>query len=287
MRHGERFAGSFRESRRELFERDANTIWWASGAPARPVVDAGELLQAYDICDQSGDRPSADRIIRVLLIPSQFPVTVAAVLIEERSDGLIAYGTAARADGVEAVKKALVEAFSMLELTAEVADPASEHWRAVARGDLPPHSYRPFRADRRYADDFRADFHDLVDLPAVSQLYLDPRMQAGPLDRLRAEANPVRLADLPAVDDGTARACYLQMLQAAGLRAVSVDVTTSDVRAAGLCVVRVIVPGLYGNPPAAFPYLGGTRLYTVPHLLGLSERRLTVDDLYPYPIPHV
>ncbi|WP_322752535.1 hypothetical protein [Frankia sp. Cas3] len=89
------------------------------------------------------------------------------------------------------------------------------------------------------------------------------------------------------MQESRARQHYLDILAKRNLRAVSVDVTTSDVRAAGLAVVRVIVPGLYCNPPAAFPYLGGDRLYTVPTELGWVTENLTEDTLYPYPIPHV
>ncbi|WP_235608227.1 YcaO-like family protein, partial [Frankia casuarinae] len=271
----------------ELFERDANTIWWASGAAGWAVADAAELLDRHDIAHGEG----TGRTIRLFQVPSQFPVPVLAAFLEEPGRGLIAYGTACRADPREAATKALVEAFAMLELTAELADGDSAHWRAVARGEIPPHTYLPYRADRRYADDIRPDFRDLVDLPAVAQLYLDPRMQGRPLDRLRDDTRTTRLADIPRADGdangGTAHRRYLDMLATQGLSAVSVDVTTPDVRAAGLTVVRVIVPGLYGNPPAAFPFLGGERLYDVPAQLGLAAGKITEDALYPYPIPHV
>ncbi len=293
--HAERFALE------ELFERDANTIWWASGAPAQVVADADDLLHRYgirhdgaphadaeaDTVGGGGDAGSAGRVIRILRIPGQLPVPVLAAFIEEPGEGLVAYGTACRADPVEAAKKALVEAFAMLELTAEIADGTSAHWRAVDRGEIPAVAYRPYRADRRYADDLRPDHHDLVDLPAVAQLYLDPRMQGGTLDRLRERTRTVRFADIEPVDDVHARRRYLDLLAARDLPAVSVDVTTADVRAAGLTVVRVIVPGLYGNAPAAFPLLGGRRLYEVPVELGLVPGPLTEAGLYPHPIPHV
>ncbi|MCK9921754.1 YcaO-like family protein [Frankia sp. AgPm24] len=280
--HAERFALE------ELFERDANTIWWASGAPAQVVADAADLLHRYGIRD---DGPShaggAGRVIRILRIPGQFPVPVLAAFIEEPGEGLVAYGTACRADPVEAAKKALVEAFAMLELTAEIADGTSAHWQAVDRGEIPAVAYRPYRADRRYADDLRPDHRDLVDLPAVAQLYLDPRMQGEPLDRLRDRTRTIRLTDIDPVDDVHARRRYLDLLAARDLPALSVDVTTGDVRAAGLTVVRVIVPGLYGNAPAAFPLLGGRRLYEVPVELGLVPGPLTESGLCPHPIPHV
>lgn len=269
--HAERFALE------ELIERDANTIWWASGANPDTVIDAASLLRRYDIS-------STGRTIRIFRIPNQFDLPVLAAFIEEPADGLISYGTACRADPTEAAKKALVEAFAMLELTAELATADSPHWRAVAHGEIPAHTYRPFRADRAYVEDFRSDYHDLTDLPAVAQLYLDPSMQGQPLDRLRNSESRIRLTDIPT---SSGRQQYLEVLRTPGLRAISVDVTTSDVRATGLTVVRVIVPGFYCNPPAAFPYLGGRRMYEVPPSLGLVTDPLTEDTLYPHPIPHV
>jgi ribosomal protein S12 methylthiotransferase accessory factor len=260
----------------ELFERDANTIWWASGGPHRTVTDADDLLAELEV--------PADVTVRLFEVPAEFPVPVLAAFLEYPGREIISYGTACRADPMEAARKALAEAFAMLEYTAQLTEPDSAHWRAVARGDFPSHTFRRYRPDRLYADDIRDDFRDLVDLPAVAQLYLDPRMRGAPLDRLRCSNLATTFARIPRPPD---RDGYLDLLAARGLPAYSVDVTTSDVRSAGLTVVRVVVPGLYGNPPAAFPLLGGERLYRVPVELGLVEGPLTEDTLYPYPIPHV
>ena len=42
-----------------------------------------------------------------------------------------------------------------------------------------------------------------------------------------------------------------QAWAARGIRAVAVDVTTSEVADSGIRVVRVVAPGLYSNAPAA------------------------------------
>jgi ribosomal protein S12 methylthiotransferase accessory factor len=90
---------------------------------------------------------------------------------------------------------------------------------------------------------------------------------------------------MPCVADAVARDTYLERLQAAGLRAVSVDLTSPDVASAGLRVVRVLVPGLYSNAPAAFPLLGGRRLYDVPLTEGWVDAPLTEAGLVRVPIP--
>ncbi|WP_181783561.1 YcaO-like family protein, partial [Pseudonocardia pini] len=225
----------------------------------------------------TGDDPG--RTVRLLRIPSEFDVPVLAAFVEDPA-GLVAFGSACRADPREAAAKALVEAYAMLALTAEVADPDSALWQAVARGELAAHTFRPFRADRRYLDDFRPDLRDVTDLPTLAQYYLDPRRQGAPLDRLRVGPE-LALDDVPPGSDP------LPQLAAAGLPAYAVDLTTPDVRAAGLSVVRVVVPGLYGNAPAAFPHLGGDRLHRVPAEQGWIAAPTTEDTLYPYPIPQI
>lgn len=270
--HAERFALE------EVLERDASTIWWASGAHAAQVSDPERITAQLD------DPEASTRTVRLLAIPSPFDVPVLAALIEDHARDIVAFGTACRADPAEAATKAVVEAFGLLGITMQLLDPTADVWRAVEQGSIGAHVFRPYRADRRYREDIQDDWRDLVDLPAVAQLYLDPHMMGAPLDRLRHVPRTVALGDLAAVP-GDPHAAYLQRLAEAGLRAVSVDLTTPDVAAAGLSVVRVLVTGTYGNAPAAFPYLGGTRLYEVPVRRGWVAGPLTEQALIRQPIP--
>lgn len=262
----------------ELVERDATALWWGSGAAA------GRLTGADHLVDRLQDPEAGTRTVRFLRVPSDVEVPVVAVLVEDHARGLVAFGTAARADAERAATKALVEAFAVLSITMGLADPDSDTWRAVRSGALPATLYRPFRADRSYRDAFRPDWRDLVDLPPVAQLYLDPRMQGAPLDRLRRDAPRVGLGDLPACGPDP-RGDLLAQLAARGLDVYTVDLTTPDVAAAGLRVVRVLVPGLYNNASAAFPLLGGTRLYDVPVARGWVAGPLTEDRIERQPVP--
>ncbi|TCJ34598.1 YcaO-like family protein [Parafrankia sp. BMG5.11] len=266
----------------ELFERDATTIWWASGAQARTVLDDGRVTGQLGRPDP--DRPLA---VRLLAVPSEFGVPVLAAFLADEAAGLVAFGSACRADPSAAAVKALVEALQLLTLTRQLATPDSDVWRAVAAGDIEDHVFLPFRADRRYGTSVSEDYRELVDLPAVAQLYLDPDIQRSALGRLRPNET-VPLDDLPRTEttspDAT-RAAYLERLRRRGLRAVSVDLTTPDVARTGLHVVRVVVPGLVGNGPPAYPLRGGQRLYDVPTVLGWSSRPLTEDDLVHRPLP--
>lgn len=271
-------ADAERSALEELLERDATALWWGSGAPAATLTGLDHLVARLQ------DAEAATRTVRFLRVPSDVDVPVVAVLVEDHARGLVAFGTAARADVERAATKALVEAFAVLSITLGLADPGSATWRAVRAGALPATLYRPFRADRTYRDAFRDDWHDLVDLPPVAQLYLDPRMQGAPLDRLRRGSPQVASADVAACGPDPRRH-HLDQLAARGLDVVTVDLTTPDVRAAGLHVVRVVVPGLYDNAAAAFPLLGGTRLYDVPVARGWVPGPLTEARVERQPVP--
>lgn len=265
----------------ELIERDATMIWWLSGSPAtKLVLDGASVLQAALFAH-------ADHAIcyHLVQIPTVFGVPVVGALIEDQPLQIKALGVACRPGVLAAAEKALVEAIHLRIYAQGLLDPNGHVWQGMRAGVLDPRAYKPYRADRTYRDAFRPDFRDVIDLGSQAQIYLDPRMHAA-LDRIIA---PPTHSALHAAPDGAAsasHAAYLDMLAARGFRAYSVDLTTPDIRAVGLHVVRVIVPGLYPNAPAAFPFLGGQRLYHEPYEQGWLPRPLTEADIVRLPLPH-
>jgi ribosomal protein S12 methylthiotransferase accessory factor len=274
-------AAAERSALEELIERDAVTTWWHSGAPAVKLDPAADPALAADLWARE---PDAGIAYHFIVIPSLIQVPVIGVLIEDQRRGIVALGTACRATPLAAARKALAEAIYLHGFSRELLDPGSGVWRAVEAGVFDRRFYRPFRADRAYLDDFRTDYHDVIDLATHAQLYLDPRMHTH-LRRILDVESAGTVSAVPAVDAQDARAEYLGRLSLHGIRAVSIDVTSADVRSAGLTVVRVIAPGLYGNAPAAFPYLGGHRLYERRSPDG-SVTPLREDELVLVPIPH-
>ncbi|MFC7107026.1 YcaO-like family protein [Nonomuraea rubra] len=236
-----------RSAMEELFERDAVTLWWLRGEQATRFTP-------HDLTRPVGEAVRRGLAVTFLAIPSAFGVPVTGAFLEDRARQVVAFGTACRSDPEAAAAKAFTEAVVSYTMSLGLLDSNAPVWRTS------DHPYRPFRADRTYRDAFRPDWHDLTDLELNLQLFLDPRMQGPLLDRLR---HPVPGPLPTAVDPDS----YLARLSDAGLRAVSVDLTTPDVRATGLSVVRVVAPGLYGNAPAAFPFLGGSRLGTTEPVL--------------------
>ncbi len=265
----------------ELMERDATMIWWMSGCEA-PGID---LASAPAVRAALVARVSGGIHYHLMHIRTLFGVPVVGALIEDTALQIMALGVACRPDPQAAALKALVEAVHLRIFAQGLLDPNGHVWQGISAGVLDSRSYKPYRADRGYQDAFRSDFRDVIDLGSQAQIYLDPRMHLY-LARITSPASSVQLADIPSVEAGDPRALYLARLRERGLRAYSVDLTTPDIRACGLRVVRVVVPGLYPNAPAAFPFLGGRRLYDEPFELGWLPAPLREDQLVRVPLPH-
>lgn len=271
-----------RSALEELVERDATMIWWMSGSPCRGIDLEGEPALRSALAG-----PADDGTIRyhLIAIPTPFAIPVVGALIHDTALRIVALGAACRPDPQAAALKALAEAIHLRSFSKEMLAADGSVWRSMRAGILDPRAYKPYRADRAYKDSFRPDFRDVTDLGAQAQIYLDPRMHVH-VERITQAPARLSLADLPTVPGPDVRASYLAILARQGFRAISVDLTTADVRAAGLSVVRVIVPGLYPNAPAAFPYLGGRRLYEEPAALGWLPAPVTEEGLVREPLPH-
>lgn len=96
-----------------------------------------------------------------------------------------------------------------------------------------------------------------------------------------------RMADRSGMDAGAALAAIVEDARRAGLDVIACDLTTPDIAALGLSVVRVVVPGMHplfmGHRNRA---LGGARLYEVPRRLGhRGIERGQPDNPHPHPFP--
>lgn len=274
-------ADAERAALEELIERDATMIWWMSGSPCQGI-DLDSLPELRNLLVTTGDGTQVR--YHLIRIPSAFDVPVLGALCHDLGNQTVSLGVACRADPLAAARKALIEAAQLRGFALGLLDPQGSVWTAMARGYLDPGVYRPFRADRRYAESFAPDFHDITDLGSQSQYYLDPATHAH-VQRILQPPSHVALESLPQVD-GDTRAGLLEQLRQRGLRAISVDVTTPDVALSGMRVVRVVVPGLYPNAPAAFPFLGGRRMYEEPAAMGWLSDVLCAEQLVRAPLPH-
>jgi ribosomal protein S12 methylthiotransferase accessory factor len=202
-------------------------------------------------------------------LAEQVGVTVIAAVVSDRTTGYLALGAAAGTDPEATALKAFGEALQLQLLLADYDDPDGALARAAAHPGSP---LRPWRADRAYTRSYRPDLRDVHDYGCHLQLHLDPAAQRRfEAELIDATTGSVTLDDLstaapahPHTAAGDAHAGTADPVAAAlgerGHRPVVVDLTTDDIRACGLRVVRVVVPGLYGNAAAGRPFLGGRRL---------------------------
>ncbi len=274
-----------RSALEEIVERDAISIWWLSGGSQQELDWRSEPRLAAAMAPR--DPATAAPEYRVFAIANGCGVPVIAAVLRD-GDGIVTLGAASRPDPVDAAAKALTEAVHLRGYSRELLQQDGKIWQLMKDGILDQRVYKAYREDRSYRDAYRSDWRDVVDLGCHAQIYLDPRM-AEHLSRFEGGAPPLPCATVPAFsaeERRDLRAAYLARLAAEGLSAYSVDVTTPDVAAAGLSVVRAVVPGMVGNAPAAFPPLGGRRLYEEPRRHGWRTEYLREDDVVLAPIPH-
>lgn len=281
-----------RSALEEVIERDAVTVWWISGSPPRLLdLDSDPRVTAAMMpADRDDPLPIQYQLFAV---PNVFGAPVIGALLRDPKHDIVTIGVATRADPVAGALKSLAEAVHLRGYSRELLTENGRIWQMMEEGLLDRRVYKTYRRDRRYMDDYRKDFHDVVDLGCHAQIYLDPRMQEylerfdTALSQTGGEPEPISaVAAIPEKERSDLRAFYLRRLQDEGIKAYSVDVTTPDVESVGLSVVRVIAPGLYGNAPAAFPHLAGRRLYEDPVRLGLLPKAPTEDEIVIAPIPH-
>lgn len=237
-----------RSALEELFERDAVMLAWTAGLPL-PRLAPPRWMEPL----LRGPRGTLETTL--FLFPNDFGAPVIGALMRDREAGLLGMGTACRAEPVRAALKAVAEAAQLQTLSRSLDDPDSPERRHAA--GVPGAALKPWRADRGYRRLYREDWRDVRDLLCQLQLYLDPEMEA-PLAGRLAGGPEIPLESVPPAPGG--RDEYVRRLAAAGCPPVAVDLATPEVARLGLSVIRVVAPGLYANPPAAFPYLGGGRL---------------------------
>lgn len=256
----------------EIVERHATMVWWLNAQSLPRVRDMTVPALA------AGTRAS------FLHLDNEFGVPVAAAIVHDDDDSLVNVGFSARPDFASAASKALTEAFTLQEGLRDLLHADGLHWRVMTEGELNGRAFKPWRRDRRYLDDFRADMHDCDDLMVQQQVYLDPR--AG--ERMRSLLEPSgsrALETIPHLAERS-RVAMIAALERADVEPIVVDITTPDIASTGLSVVRVIAPGTIGNAPAAFPFLGHGRVQRIAVELGWRDEPLDESEINLFPLPH-
>jgi ribosomal protein S12 methylthiotransferase accessory factor len=243
----------------EVIERDAMAMAWMGRGGVSQLDPPARLTRLV----------RAPLSARWYAFASEVGLPVIGALVRDDTTGYLALGMGAHPDPEHAAMKALGEALQLVLLLGDYDDPDSGFGRAAA-GETSP--LKPWRPARDYTSAYRADLADAVDYGCHLQLFLDPRMQ----HRFETELASATVDGEPDWNGPSGPTELIGRLAELGHRVLGVDVSTSDVRAAGLHVVRVLVPGYYSNSAVGLPLLGGRRLSE--RLAGRAPRLM--------PLPH-
>lgn len=255
----------------EVIERDAVTTWWQRGTGTTGVDTEPDGFPETLLATPHHTRTPD---YRVFVIPSDLGIPAIGALLDDHDTGVVTMGSACHRQPRIAAAKALTEAIQLRSFSIDLTDTTSRTWRGFTAGHRNANVLAPFRADRAYLDHQPADFSRAIDFATHAQLYLDPRMRP----YLRRILEPDGHGRLPSTCSTTLADHVIRQ----GYRILVVELTTSDIAPAGIHVVRVLVPGLYPNAPAAVPFLGGHRLYQRPNHGLLNE-----TELVRAPIPSI
>lgn len=246
----------------ELIERDAFMIFWLHRlAPPRIDLDSvpsGFAQDALAELDAAGYRPVLLDATTDLGVPV---VLGAATRVDERGPALL-FGAGCALDRDDALDSALGELSGALRGVLQRPD-----WR-------PSSPYAPEQV-RALADHSKAYAHP-------SWLTKAAFLWSSPIVRPFAAMRSVLPRSVSPASPTDSLACALELLAARRLELLAADLSVPQVAAAGLHVVRAIVPGL--QPIGFGPHgvrLGGRRLYAAPVAMGYagcqSEAELNLD----------
>ncbi len=262
----------------ELIERDSMMVWWMNRQPLPALSLTPELEALWQGAPmQHGQRAWA------ISISNEFSIPVIAGVVEQTHEQLLTIGFACRPDPTEATRKAWAEALTLQERSRDL-NMSTSTLRQELAGEGMATILKPWRADRAYMDAYRSDFRDLTHTVQAEQFYLDPRA----IERVRPWVDvlaTVPIDAIPTLPDRTL-ASYQHRLEHHGYEVFFTDLTTPDVRALGWSVVRVLIPGLVPESPAAFPYTGRGRIQQAACRLGWRTTPLAEGDLNYMPVPY-
>jgi ribosomal protein S12 methylthiotransferase accessory factor len=242
----------------EALERDAFMITWYARL-SHPLLDwSGDADLARHAARYF--EPTRLRFAAVDLSAFWNVPTVAGV-VHAAGLGALGVGAAAATTVQEAWRKALAEAFSVRTWgRVRVLDGAAT---PAARSDV-----------RTFADH------------VVLYAHPEHASRAAFLDASTARRAVADVPPLPASTPAAALGALVETVHAAGYAAYAVDVTSPDVREAGLIVVKAVVPELCAlDVDYRARFLGGRRLYEAPATVGLARGALELADLNPDPHP--
>ncbi|GAA3640624.1 TOMM precursor leader peptide-binding protein [Kineosporia mesophila] len=251
----------------EVIERDALAISWLHRLPPRPV--SPEVVAASPrVAEQLALGTSWTVDFHDLSLDLDLPVVAAVMRYRRDREDVLSFGSACRGDLTGAVEKAFLEAAQGLTYVRRLL--------------------RTF-ADWEAAPDF-SDVDEFNKHAILYTRYPHLRERAGYLLHGPITRRPARLSVPAPEGDEALLDSAVRQLAGAGHEVYVVDLTTPDVAALGVRVVRVLVPGLqHLSGSHALRFLGGRRLNEMPLRLARSEGHESwssrPDNSFPHPLP--
>jgi ribosomal protein S12 methylthiotransferase accessory factor len=263
----------------EIVERDATMVWWMNRQPLPAVRHTPVLSGLWE-----GTPAELGQRAWLIYLDNEFDIPVMAGVVENVEEKLLNIGFAARPSPGQAALKAWTEALTLQEGSRDLLNPQGLYRQAAERGEVNDYAMKPWREDRAYLDSYRQDFRDVNDLMCQQQVFLDARAQDFVRSWVHVEAAR-NFDELPELADRSSSA-YRERVESRGYEIFYADITTPDIEMVGMKVVRVLVPGLAPNFPAAFPCLGGGRIQDAAVQLGWRREPLREEELNYFPLPH-
>jgi ribosomal protein S12 methylthiotransferase accessory factor len=243
----------------ECFERDAFVIHWLNRiTPPRVAPESEDTVAS--VYHERLAKPGLHYTLLDITLDPPIP-SYLCVLIDDRNPvPMISVGGASSFDVPRAQLKAMMEAAQTRE------------WAKVLPAERAPALRRDPEKVRSFEDHVALYAHGgmlesvrfLIEGPVVPR---PPQTAAGSTDAQLRRAKG--------------------LLQESGLNAIAIDLTTPDTAQCGFWVVKVVIPELQPlDADYRQRFLGGRRLYELPHRLGLSQRKSSPDNLNPDPHPY-
>ncbi|HEX5751297.1 MAG TPA: YcaO-like family protein [Archangium sp.] len=265
---GSSLEGAIVSGLQECMERDAFTLFWMNSLPVRRIQlrNASRSTRAGQLFHQHLEAPGYEYRAYDITSDLGVPTTYSMLACPSARGPLYIVGGATRLDGGQATLKALMETVQTRPYVLWLME-RDPHWRPAA------------------------DFSNVVDFPFSCRLYtvaeeLRPHLLSVE-ERVTSEVSLEELPRWESRDAATDLAELVQRFERRGYEAVVVELTTPDIAALGLRVVRVVTPELQQlHADHRYPFLGGKRLYDVPVRLGYRSEPADETQLNPYPHPY-
>jgi ribosomal protein S12 methylthiotransferase accessory factor len=249
----------------EVCEREAFMILWMNRLSMPRLVPApGSALEVELRTLLAGTNAK----LTFVNMTSDLGVPTVLAVLERPLFGkpLVTMGASAKTTLAQAARKATLEALGCYgRVRQEYEDPRRQGWACAP------------------------DFSNVDDYVKHCLVYADPNLQHA-LAFLTASSVEIPLVDeVEERTDAELLLRYVRKVADQGEDVIAVTLTTRDVAALGVHVVKVLVPGAVPlNPHHLYPPLGHRRLYTAPKALGYRATESSPGELnlaYPHPFP--